>query len=297
MTNLSPIILFVYNRPEHTKRTVESLLKNTLASESRLIIFSDGAKNDSDSQKVQAVRDYIKTIKGFDRIEIVLRDRNFGLANSVISGVNEIFKQNDRVIVMEDDIITSPSFLSFMNKALAFYQDNKSIYSISGYPYPIKIPNQYQKDVFISYRASSWGWGTWKDRWEKVDWEVKDFSTFISDKKTQNLFDSGGQDLTQMLKAQMKGKIDSWAIRWGYAHFKNNAYCLYPIVPLCKNIGTDKSGTHSSSSKKLDVELRESDRELILDPSPELNEEIVSEIQKLFKLTLIRRIINFIKFS
>jgi GT2 family glycosyltransferase len=120
-----------------------------------LIIFSDGAKNNSDSQKVQAIRDYIKTIKGFDRVEIVLRDRNFGLANSVISGVNEIFKQNDRVIVMEDDIVTSPTFLTFMNKALAFYQDNKSIYSVSGYPYPIKIPNEHKKDVFISYRASS----------------------------------------------------------------------------------------------------------------------------------------------
>jgi hypothetical protein len=262
-----------------------------------LIIFSDGAKNDSDSQKVQAIREYIKTIKGFDRIEIVLRDKNFGLANSVISGVTEVLKQYDQVIVIEDDILTSLSFLTFMNKALVFYQENKSIYSISGYPYPIKIPNTYKKDIFISYRSSSWGWGTWKDRWEKVDWEVKDFSSFISDSKVQNLFDRGGQDLTQMLKAQMIGKIDSWAIRWGYAHFKNNAYCIYPIVPLCKNIGTDKSGTHSSSSKKLDVELRVSDRELILDPSPELNEEIVSEIQKLFKLTLIRRIINFIKFS
>jgi hypothetical protein len=297
LANLSPIALFVYNRPEHTKRTVEFLLKNTLASESRLIIFSDGAKNENDSQKVQAVRNYIKTIKSFERIEIVLRDRNFGLANSVISGVTEVFKQNDRVIVMEDDIITSPSFLTFMNKALAFYQDNKSIYSISGYPYPIKIPNAYEQDIFISYRASSWGWGTWKDRWEKVDWEVKDFSNFISDKKVQNLFDRGGQDLTPMLKSQMKGKIDSWAIRWGYAHLKNNAYCLYPVTPLCKNIGTDKSGTHSSSSIKLDVELRESDKEFVLSRDPELNEDIVKEIQKLFKLTLIRRIINFIKLS
>jgi len=226
-----------------------------------------------------------------------LRERNFGLANSVISGVNEIFKQNDQVIVMEDDIVTLPSFLTFMNKALMFYQDDKSIYSISGYPYPIKIPRTYNEDVFISYRASSWGWGTWKERWEKVDWEVKDFSAFISDKKVQNLFDRGGQDLTPMLKAQMKGKIDSWAIRWSYAHFKNNAFCLYPIVPLCKNIGTDKSGTHSSSSQKLDVELKAFNKELVLGQSPELNEEIIKEIQKLFKLTLSRRIINFMNFS
>lgn len=297
MANLSPIVLFVYNRPEHTKRTAESLLKNTLAGDSRLFVFSDGAKNEKDAQKVETVRDYIKAVKGFSKIEIVLRDKNFGLANSVISGVTEVLKQYDRVVVMEDDIISSPSFLNFMNKALAFYQDNKSIYSISGYPYPIKIPNTYKKDVFISYRASSWGWGTWKDRWEKVDWEVKDFEKFNSDKNAQQIFEKGGQDLTPMLKAQMKGKIDSWAIRWSYAHFKNNAYCLYPIVPLCKNIGTDKSGTHSSSSPKLDVEIRDSDREFVMEQSPELNEEIVKEIQKLFKLTLSRRIINFIQFS
>ena len=297
MDKIAPIVLFVYNRPEHTKRTVESLLKNTLARASKLLIFSDGAKNDNDLKKVNAVRDYIKTIKGFDRTEIVLRDKNFGLANSVIFGITEVFKQNDRVIAMEDDIITSPSFLNFMNKALTFYQEIKSIYSVSGYPYPIKISNKYQKDIFISYRASSWGWGTWKDRWEKVDWEIKDFSTFISDKKTQKLFDRGGQDLTPMLKAQMKGNVDSWAIRWSYAHFKKNAFCLYPIVPLCKNIGTDKSGTHSSSSKKLDVNLEESKTDFDMVKKPELREEIAQQIQRLFKLSLTRRIINYLKFS
>ena len=297
MDKLSPIVLFVYNRPEHTKRTVESLLKNTLAGKSALFIFSDGAKNDRDEQKLKAVRDYIKAVKGFSKIEIVLREKNFGLANSVISGVSEVFKQNDRVIVMEDDIITSPSFLTFMNKALTFYEDDKTIYSISGYPYPIKIPSTYKKDVFISYRASSWGWGTWKDRWEKVDWEITDFNKFISDNESQKLFENGGQDLTPMLKAQMKGKIDSWAIRWSYAHFKNKAYCLYPIVPLCKNIGTDRSGTHSSSSKKLDVNLDESKIDFEMFKTPELNEEITEQIQKLFKLTSIRRIINYLKFS
>jgi hypothetical protein len=297
LANLSPIVLFVYNRPEHTRRTVESLLKNALSDKSALFIFSDGAKNDRDEQKVKAVRDYIKAIKGFDKIEIVLREKNFGLANSVISGITEVFKQNDRVIVMEDDIIASPSFLTFMNKALVFYQEDKKIFSVSGYPYPIKISGSYKKDIFISYRGSSWGWAIWKDRWELIDWEVIDFSTFISDKNAQKLFERGGEDLTPMLKAQMKGDIDSWAIRSAYAHFKNNAYCLYPVVTLSKNIGTDKSGTHSSSSKKLDVELQESDKEIILDHNLELREEIITQIQELFKLNIVRKIINYIKYS
>jgi hypothetical protein len=294
---LAPIVLFVYNRPEHIRRTVESLLKNTLAAKSALYIFSDGPKNERDEQKVTTVRDYIKKLKGFGKIEIVFRDKNFGLANSVISGVTEVFGHYNEVIVLEDDIISSPSFLNFMNKALAFYQDNKSIYSLSGYPYPIKIPNTYSEDVFISYRASSWGWASWKDRWEKVDWQVKDFNNFISDKNVQKLFERGGEDLIPMLKAQMRGKIDSWAIRWSYAHFKNDAYCLYPAVPLCKNIGTDKSGTHSSSSKKLDVNLDDIKANFEMVNRPELNEDITNQIQELFKLSLIRRIINFIKLS
>lgn len=297
MDKIAPIVLFVYNRPEHTKRTVESLLNNTLASESRLIIFSDGAKNDSDSQKVQAVRDYLKTIKGFDSTEIIIRDKNFGLANSVITGVNKIFNSYDKVIILEDDIISSPSFLKFMNDALDFYQEDERIFSISGYPYPIKIPDSYSKDVFIARRASSWGWGTWKDRWEKVDWEVKDFSNFLKAKKAQELFNKAGEDLLPMLKAQMKGEVDSWAIRWTYAQLKNNAFCLYPVAPLCKNIGTDSSGTHSSSSKKLDLELDLSDRDFKMHKEPEPNREITKQIHNLFKLSVIRKIINFFKFS
>ena len=297
MDNLAPIILFVYNRPEHTKRTMESLLKNNLASTSRLFVFSDGAKNEKDALKVKTVRNYIKAVKGFKKIEIVLREKNYGLANSVISGITEVFKQDDQVIVIEDDIISLPTFLTFMNKALAFYQDNKSIYSISGYPYPIKIPSMYKKDIFISYRTSSWGWGTWKDRWEKVDWEITDFKNFIADKESQKRFNRAGEDLVPMLKAQMNEMIDSWAIRWSYAHFKNKAYCLYPVVPLCKNIGTDKSGTHSSSSKKLDVSLEEFKKDFDMIKNPELNDEITELIQRLFRLTLTRKIINYFKFS
>jgi hypothetical protein len=198
---------------------------------------------------------------------------------------------------MEDDILTAPSFLSFMNKALDFYKDNMKIFSISGYPYPVHIPQAYTNDVFISYRASSWGWATWKDRWEKADWAVKDFSKFALNKEEQSAFNKAGEDLSSMLKAQMKGKVDSWAIRWSYSHFKNNAYCLYPIVPLCKNIGTDSSGTHSSSSKKLDVDLDHSKADFDMVKNPYPDEDINRQIQKLFKLSLLRKVINYFRYS
>jgi len=276
---------------------VESLIKNSLADQSVLFIFSDGPKREKDEPKVQAVRELIKSIKGFSKIEIILRDKNLGLANSVISGLSEIFSQFDRAVVIEDDILTTPSFLSFMNKALDFYKDDIRIFSVSGYPYPVQVPQAYSKDVFISYRASSWGWGTWKDRWEKADWAVKDFSKFALNKEEQSAFNRAGEDLSPMLNAQMKGKVDSWAIRWSYSHFKNNAYCLYPIFPLCKNIGTDRSGTHSSSSKKLDVDLDYSKDDFDMVKNPEPDEDINRQIQKLFKLSLLRKVINYFRYS
>ena len=295
MQELAPIVLFVYNRPSHTKKTIEALKNNELAGESDLFIFSDGAKSENDAQRVDEVRAYIKTIKGFGGVEVTEREKNFGLAHSILSGVNHVSSLYDRVIVLEDDVITAPSFLTFMNNALEFYQTNKSIFSVSGYPYSIKIPGSYKKDVFISYRASSWGWGTWKDRWEKVDWEVKDFNSFIKDKKAQKLFNRAGEDVTPMLKAQIWGEIDSWAIRWTYSHSKHNAYCLLPIIPLCKNIGTDSSGTHSATSQRFDVNINNNRNIIKLTNDLKFDDEIILRIRKLAKLSLFRKIVNKLK--
>ena len=296
MENLAPIVLFVYNRISHTKKTVDALKNNDLARDSHLIVVSDGAKSENEMNSVKDVREFIKTIKGFKSINIIERDRNFGLSASVIDGINQVFNLYDRIIAIEDDVITAPTFLSFMNKSLEYYQHNKTIFSVSGYPYPIKIPDSYNKDVFISYRASSWGWGTWKDRWEKVDWAVKDFTSFIKDKEAQKLFNRAGEDSTPMLKAQMLGEIDSWAIRWSYSHFKNKAYCLLPTNPLCKNIGTDNSGTHSTKSDKFDVDLSDNADAIQLTDELEINDEIMKNLQKFMLPSVVRRIINKFKY-
>jgi hypothetical protein len=295
MQELAPIVLFVYNRPWHTRQTIESLKQNELAARSDLFIFSDGGKSESDSQKVDEVRAYIKSIKGFGSVEVKEREKNYGLANSIISGVNHVSTLYDRIIVIEDDVITALSFLTFMNNALEFYQVNKSIFSVSGYTYPIKIPGSYKKEVFASYRASSWGWGTWKDRWEKVDWEVKDFNNFIKDKKAQKSFNRAGEDVTPMLKAQIWGEIDSWAIRWSYSHFRHNAYCLLPVQPLCKNIGTDSSGTHSATSKKFNVLINNNRNTIKLTNDLMIDDNIILRISKMAKPSLFRRIVNKLK--
>ncbi|HMN49259.1 MAG TPA: glycosyltransferase [Ignavibacteriaceae bacterium] len=280
--NLAPIILFVYNRPEHTKKTIDALKLNQLASDSLIFIFSDGNKNENDRKAVEEVRNYIVTISGFKDVKITLRDKNLGLADSVISGVTEVIEKFGKAIVLEDDIVTSPYFLKFMNEALDFYEKDKRIYSISGYNFPIKIPKSYQHKIYISPRPSSWGWATWKDRWGKVDWIISDYDQFLSNKKEIKKFNLGGDDLTRMLKKQMSGKINSWAIRWTYAHYKGKGYCLFPLKSFAKNIGADRSGIHTRKTNKFNVDVYEKEYRDFLWENPEVDEKVLKNFQKFF---------------
>jgi hypothetical protein len=288
--DLAPIILFVFNRPWHTKKTIEALQKNFLAGESNLFVFSDGPKTVADEPKVQEVRDYIRTFDGFKSISINERDRNFGLADSIINGVTGIVNQYGKIIVLEDDLISSSNFLKFMNQALTTYKGKKEIFSITGYNFLSKIPNGYREQVFLSYRPSSWGWGTWADRWNAADWEVKDFDTFMKNKNEQVRFNRGGDDLTGMLVKQMKGKIDSWGIRWCYTHFKHKAYCLVPVISKIKNIGFDNSGTHCAASGRYDVPLDDCTVEIELPSDIHINEDIVNAVADFHPKTFIQRI-------
>ncbi len=242
--DLAPLVLFVYNRLDTTKKTIENLKKNTLAKDTDLFIFSDAAKNDSGKEKVQNVRDYIHKITGFRSIKIVEAEKNKGLANSVITGVTDIIVKYGKVIVVEDDLLTAPQFLQFMNDALEFYKEDRRIWSISGYQYPIKMPAKYNETVYASYRASSWGWATWLDRWESIDWLIGDYKKYRYNPIRILSFCKGGTDLDKMLRYQMQGKLDSWAIRWCYNQSRQNKYTIYPVKSLVDNIGTDGSGTH-----------------------------------------------------
>ncbi len=292
MQELAPIILSVYNRPWHTKKTIEALKNNELAGESDLFIFADNTVDDKNKESVDAVRSYVKTIDGFKTVNIVGRETNFGLAKNVISGVTEVIDRYSKVIVLEDDIVCARTYLSYMNKLLSYYQYNKKIYSVTGYTYPIKIPVNYKYDVYFSPRASSWGWGTWKDRWETVDWEVKDYVNFIKNPKRIKSFNAGGDDLTKMLKEQMNGKIDSWSIIWSYAHFKNNSYCVFPTKSRLKNIGADRSGIHTNKTKKFDVELYEEETELNLKEEVIFDQVIIKNFQKFFSQNMSKKIIS-----
>ena len=210
MKNLSPIVLFVYNRPRHTQQTIEALQKNELASESNLIIYSDEAKTENEQENVDKVRLYIEQIDTFNKVTIIKREKNWSLANNIIDGVTKVVNQYEKIIVLEDDLVTSPYFLKYMNEALDFYKDEEKVMSISGFSYPVKIPKNYNKDVFIFYRPCSWGWAIWKNEWNVIDFNITKNNEIFKNESLQNKFNRGGDDLFDMLEMQMEGIINSY---------------------------------------------------------------------------------------
>lgn len=245
---LAPLVLFTYKRLDTLKSTIEALEKNYLASQSDLYIFSDAAKTDNDIDDVCNVRKFIKEVKGFKTVTIYEATTNKGLANSIINGVNQIFKIHETVIVLEDDLVSSANFLNFMNEALEFYNAKKEVFSVAGFSIPIKKYSQTE-DVYFTLRSSSWGWATWKDRWSEIDWEVKDYNEFKNKKEYRKAFNAMGSDMANMLDRQMAGKINSWAIRWCYHQFKNDLYSVHPLVSKIQNVGFNSPDASNTKEK------------------------------------------------
>lgn len=251
--SLSPVALFVYNRPWHVRQTVESLAANAGAKDTDLYIYSDSPKNESAIRAVSEVRSYLHGIAGFRSVTIVKRDINFGLAKSIIEGVTQMCNQHGRVIVLEDDMVTSPYFLEFMNDGLAVYAVDERVISITGYVYPVAAT---LPETFFLRGADCWGWATWKRGWELFK---PDGSRLLAELCRQKLTDSfdfeNSYPYIKMLKAQIAGKNNSWAIRWYASAFLENKLTLYPGKSLVLNIGMDDSGTHCSSALKHEGEL------------------------------------------
>lgn len=249
---LAPIVLFVYNRPWHTERTLNALMQNYLAKQSTLYIYCDGAKQDASEaslQNIQAVRNIVKERKWCNEVIIMEVDQNRGLAESIKNGVSEVINKYGRAIVMEDDLITSPAFLTYMNKALSHYENRKSVFSISGYNLPanrLQIPHDYNYDVYVSLRNGSWGWASWQDRWSQIDWNVQHYPAMLADKNLQESFNRGGDDIFEMLQQQQSGKLNIWSIQFTVAHFVNHAVSIVPTVSYVDNLGLDGTGENCS---------------------------------------------------
>jgi len=241
---LAPIVLFVYNRPWHTQQTIAALQKNQLALESELIIFSDGAKTDTDSTKLLELRSFLKTITGFKKITIIERKTNLGLANSIITGLTEIVNQYEKVIVLEDDIVASKGFLKYMNEALNLYYNESQVGCIHAWNYELHL-STYNESTFFLRGADCWGWATWKRAWDEFNPDGKKLLKAIETNNLEYEFNRKNTHyFVEMLKNQIEGKNDSWAIRWHASLFIKNMYCLHPTRPIVKNIGLDNSGFH-----------------------------------------------------
>lgn len=296
MYKLAPIVLFVYNRLDHTVQTIDSLKRNALSKESDLIIYSDAAKSASEKKGVDLVRKFITEIDGFKSIKIIFRNVNFGVDRSIIDGVSSVIERHEKIIVLEDDLITSVDFIDYMNRALEHYKDNKKIFSITGVSYPINIPSTYVKDVYLGHRCASWSWATWRDRWKKLDSEIDstEYHEFITNKNAVSKFNLGGDDMSDTLTARAKSRILTWDILWCFAHFKNNAYCLYPVKSKVSNIGLDGSGVHCTK-EALKFYTKTSNNHIVFPKEIDIDERITINLKELYRYSAFLRIKKIIK--
>ncbi len=249
----APIALFVYNRLFHLQQTISSLLNNSLAKSSDIYIYSDGPKNKADELEIIKIRKWLSEISGFKSITIIHREENFGLAKSIIHGVSELVDKFSTVIVLEDDLVVSPHFLQFMNDGLALYEHDHSVASIHGYALPILKP---LPEIFFLRGADCWGWATWKRAWNAFECDGNKLLNSLQKNKWVKKFDlNNTQPNTKMLKNQIAGINNSWAIRWHASAFINSMFTLYPGKSLVQNIGMDNSGTHCMTSSSFDVKM------------------------------------------
>jgi len=252
MRKYSPIALFAYNRLYHLKKTVHSLLMNPESAYSDLFIFSDFPKSNKEESNVRSVRIFLKEIKGFKSVNIVEREFNFGLAKSIIDGVTEVLEHFDKIIVVEDDLLLSPYFLSYMNQCLELYEDSADVASAIGYSYPLDHPLPH---TFFLRGAACWGWSTWKNKWQSFECDAEALLGKFTQATKEEFNHFNHFDYFKMLELQAMKKIDSWGIRWHASAFLKGLYSLYPRRSFVQNMGMDGTGVHCTKTNIFDTKI------------------------------------------
>ncbi|GGB29205.1 sugar transferase [Mucilaginibacter rubeus] len=295
MQNLAPIALFVYNRPDHTRRTISYLQQNLLADESRLYIFCDAAKTDADKPKVEQVRQLVKDVSVFKSVKIILRNHNLGLAESIISGVTQLVYEYGKVIVFEDDLLSSPYTLQYFNDALTKYANQEQVMHIGAYMYNLhdkKLP-----ETFFYRAATSWGWATWARAWKNFEPDVDKLIAQFDTLKIARFSIEGKMNFWKQIEQFKAGKNNSWAIRWYASIFLKNGLTLNPSQSLIQNIGHDGTGVHSNKEDMYHVQMAR--KQVMQFPDTiEENEEAYKAIKNFLanrKGTLLQRIRRFVK--
>ncbi|MGF7079864.1 hypothetical protein [Mucilaginibacter sp. UYCu711] len=298
MSLLAPIVLFVYNRPAKTQIALNTLAANPEAKQSILYIYCDGEKAGASNEtleKIKETRIIAKNENRFKEVKVIEQAHNKGLSNSIITAVTEICNKYGSIIVLEDDIVTAPFFLCYMNEALQLYKDVDNVGCISGYWYPIK---KKLPEIFFLRNFSCWGWATWSRAWNIFEEDGCKILLDLKEKKLTKQFDLDGSiKYTQMLKDQISGKNNSWAIRWDAINFVNKRLCIYPNVSLVKNIGFDGNGTHSTKTNYYDAHL--ADKPIIMQQTPavesiDARNELIQFYKKLNRNIFFKRLFSFL---
>ncbi len=242
--NLAPVVLFVYNRPWHTQQTLEALSENLLADQSVLYVFADGPQEGAapeDIERIRQVKGIVLKTNWCKEVKLIERGLNWGLAENVISGITDVVNRYGKIIVLEDDLITSSYFLRYCNDGLHIFKESQNVYAINGFQYPIPIE---KADIFLSPLAvSSWGWATWADRWKRFDRKIPYQSVIQTNGFIRNRFNFGNRNFAAMLNNET-----SWAIRWYYSVFVRHGLGVFPTRSLVYNAGFDGSGVHCTNN-------------------------------------------------
>ncbi|HHR6139281.1 TPA: hypothetical protein ACS72F_003222 [Providencia alcalifaciens] len=294
--NLAPVVLFVYGRPIHTQRTIDALLQNPESKDTDLIVYSDGPKQHSDTEKVESVREIIKKTSGFKSINLIERTENLGLAENIIDGVTKVCDEYGKVIVLEDDIVTSPFFLNFMNSALNKYQSNEKVWHISGWNYPFKNTEELP-ETFFWRTMNCWGWATWKDRWQYFEKSPQKLATSWNQETIQKFNLDGYHNFWSQVEENISGKLNTWAIFWYATIFSHKGLCLNPTTSFVANIGNDGSGENCGN---IDIYRNKTSQKTISDWSNTIEENtnivfLIKHFYKTSKPSFVRRVLSKIK--
>lgn len=252
-SKLAPITIFAYRRVDLLHRVIESLLDNIYARESDIFFYLDGSRGEHDREEVDRVREYVRSIEGFNKVTVIERNRNYGLARNIIEGVTDIVNEYGKIIVLEDDILTCRYFLKYMNDALDLYENENTVMEISGYAFP--HGNESVPETAFIHFADCWGWATWRRAWNCFEKDPEGLiNSFSKDDIFKFNFD-GCFPFWNQVMSNASGQLDTWAVFWQASVYKKNGLMLYPTKSLIKNIGLDGSGENCGVASGYNSEL------------------------------------------
>lgn len=299
----APVVVFCYKRLDKISNCLSSLQRCVLAEDTSVVVYSDGFRGDEDKKKVNDVRDYLHALKQSNRFrefEVIEQSSNRGLASSIISGVTEVIKKSGKAIVLEDDLLVSADFLLYMNDGLDFYKDDKRYGCISAYTQNLHSLANYDKDIYVVRKGECWGWATWIDRWDDVDWELSDFEKYLKNYDKRKQFASLEMGLEEQLIAQHEGNLDAWAARWMFHLFQNGMLTVYPSKCRAINDGIDGSGEHCCEVKYFDNKLADTLEPCkfeFLDVNPAMERDISNFGKESFGSRIISRMGKLLKWK